>query len=369
MSDEPSDTSTAPGVTERAPQQVQPQQHLPQQQSGSLPAGGPVHLDRRFARVQSLLAPQSGMRAAPAVPDDDYVVRMQQFLRRYAPSPPAARLRLGTLFPGPYGALQLREHGARELQLSVQCRILAMQSDLWIARKTGLSPLTIDWYEKCFFNVRENLHAPDWIAAHVLHSSCLQNLSPQEGPWKRAAYLFGPRLFDALWSGLPQSADGAAGGSAESELSVDSADISEDIMESAVQAGVRRRALLAALNDGQAIPKEFIVLVRQMQAWATAKLDSESSSDTQVMLAEAVRHTLDNIHFIKGDMAVEWLQEHNPILLEYDNFAAELRDQQVYQAVSGNVASLEHLRYRTLPPPPTRDDPPVSNKSNKFDPE
>jgi hypothetical protein len=312
-------------------------------------------LDWRFSRVQALLTPRCGRLARPTAQDDEVIRKMREYLLlERSSSTPSTRQRLGLRFPGPSGALQIRQHVTRDLQLSVQCRILARQTDIQIACKTALPPVAIHWYEQCFFQVRDLLGAPDWVASNVLAEGCLEDLAPLEGALKRVAYMFGAEVLDMLQSGLLKRDD--LEGLADHEVD----------LEQAAIAGLQRQILLAVLDPAQRDRADLALLVRQLQALVAGRQAMQGDvGEQENQIADAVRHTLESIQFIKGDMAVEWLKEHNPILLEYDNFAAELRDQQVYTALSGNGAALEHLRDREMPPPPVRSAPP---RGNDFDP-
>ena len=342
MSDNLSDTPTRRGVPGR-----DPQQYLD---------GSTRSLDWRFSRVQALLTPRWGRPARPTPQDDEFVRQMREYLLLDRSSTPIAHQRLGLRFPGPSGALQIRNHVTRDLQLSVQCRILARQTDPQIARQTALPPIAIHWFEKLFFHVRDLLDSPDWVSANVLAEGCLEELSPLEGSLKRAAYMFGDDVFDTLHTGLPKRDDLDAPADFEADL------------EQAALGAVQRRILLVALNPAHMAPADLAVLVRLVQAFAAHKRELQGEAgERENQVEEAVRHTLGAIQFIKGDMAVEWLQKHNPNLLEFDSDAVELRDSQVYAAISGNVAQLAHLKDRKMPPPPPvrREAAPVPND---FDP-
>jgi hypothetical protein len=304
-----------------------------------------------MARVEELLNEQPCPGSCSAATDDEFIDKMRQFLILYQPSTPAGRQRLAVKFPGPYGALQLRQSRPPELRLAVECRILARQSDTVIAQKTALTPAAIGWYEKMFFSVRDALPAPDWVAANVLHPSCLENLSPLEGPLKQIAYEGGPDLYETMKSLLPQRDDLEA----PAEL--------EDDLDEMVNAVIRRRAVFCGMDSNKDNSRELVSLGRLLQSSAALKHDvGGGSTARELMVAEAVRSTIDAIKFFTGDAAVEDLEKNCPDMLEFDKAAAELRDHQLYDVIIGKGAKYEHLKSMKMPlARGPREDPPGSD--------
>lgn len=67
-----------------------------------------------------------------------------------------------------WAAYELHQGQDREVAAVEQARILARESDEEIADKCGMTPLTIERYEKLFFNVRDVLNATDWLYVKAL---------------------------------------------------------------------------------------------------------------------------------------------------------------------------------------------------------
>lgn len=314
--------------------------------------GGPLRsLDWRFARVQQLVGRPRGTVSPLSASDDIFVRTMRKFQLLYDASTPGGRQRLGEKFPGPYGAIQLRESVPAELQLAVQCRILARQTDAEIAKKVATTEESIDWYEKFFYNVRDRLDAPDWVWANVLRPGCLEIFSALEGQLKLVAYLCGPDVYEAIQNALPK----LDGFEAPADL--------EGYLDETVIAAVRRQAVFMTLGFNKENSKVLFSLTRLLQAAAAVKRDSGATSTTEAMVAEAVRATIDAIRFVTRGAAEEYLEQTCPDLLDLDTAAAELRDSELYDVVAGNAAKFAHLKDLKMPPPgPARNDPPLPDQ-------
>jgi hypothetical protein len=80
----------------------------------------------------------------------------------------------------------------------VQARLLARQSPHDVARLTSFEPDTIECFESIFFEVREHLDAPDWLANQVLWPGLEANLPTEAlgGALMAIGYWLGPAILD-----------------------------------------------------------------------------------------------------------------------------------------------------------------------------
>lgn len=318
-------------------------------------SGDPARkLDWRFDRVQKLLSRSTAPGDLPSVSDDDFVGTMWRFIALQSAGTPAMRRQLAQRYSGPSGALQLREHGTRDLQLFVQCRILARQTDAEISTATGLAPEAIRWYELLFFNVRDRLDSPDWILACVLNPNCLETFSPLERPLKAVAYVHGPSVFEAIQLGPPREEEDP--------------DLPTDVhakMRRIVKGRLEVNNVLAAqlLDVGKFSPEQISAFVqRQQRLSVSAERASEDEDGMQAIHAACIRETIKQLVWVKGESGEEWMKKHQPEIYEYDKCAAELRDRELYAAIEGKDYS--HLKNMKMPPPGgTRDLPPDPTSS------
>ena len=139
--------------------------------------------DWRFERVLEMVQRETPGRTSKR--DDEYVQALRNFILRYRAYTGQPLDQLAFANPGLYWAYQIhdRRHddGAR-MAVMIEARILAGQNNVDIAKELCTIPEVIDWYEKIFFNVRDRLHAHDWVVDHVLMPAFLESrISAQPG--------------------------------------------------------------------------------------------------------------------------------------------------------------------------------------------
>jgi hypothetical protein len=92
----------------------------------------------------------------------------------------------------------------------VEARLLARETDEEIARKSGISPEAVKYYEALFFSVRDRLNAHDWIIK-TIHSTAGQGLvygkealneQHRHTVYRLFGYFGGPLVIDATVSTL-----------------------------------------------------------------------------------------------------------------------------------------------------------------------
>jgi hypothetical protein len=215
-------------------------------------------------------------------------------------------------------------------------------------------PISIEWYEKLFFNVSDRISDQDWILRHILGPEASRQLNNYELAIKMLAYHGGVSVLNFMLTGCR-----------ELEHPQTPEEVINYVTDYAVD-GIIRKAALAVYcyTPNKYKIEQLLDMARQAKADMKAK---EDETDRIEMVAGAVRHTLEAIEFIKGDMAEDWLRARSPQLLEYDGFAAELRDQQVYAVVTGNLASVEHMRHRKFPEAPKRESKLLTAKDGKHE--
>jgi len=109
--------------------------------------------------------------------DDDWVRGLRNFILRYRNGTREARRRLSYENHDLYFAWTIHERADDDFETAfmIEARLLAQQSSEDIAKECHTLPGAIDWYEALFFNVRDRIHAHDWILKHVLMKAISQS--------------------------------------------------------------------------------------------------------------------------------------------------------------------------------------------------
>ena len=140
---------------------------------------------------------------------DLYLRPMLDFLYelRSGQAPLASR---GAVFSGPSAAWALARTRHPLTRLVIDCRILARQSLVEIARLQNLPAIAVEWYAHIFFDVQDRLEASDWIIAQVLHGAGLRVQTDPRVTIKQLAYCGGPAVADYVIAALPPVTDDQA---------------------------------------------------------------------------------------------------------------------------------------------------------------
>jgi hypothetical protein len=150
----------------------------------------------------------------PARGDDTYVRFYRKFLKDYQaalqhtetanlearPGRSPQVLELIERLPHLGHAQRLYFLGESEERAVLEARILARESDETIAAKTSLSPLTVDCYEKLFFNVRDRLDCTDWVCKAAVRRPSARRT--ERGPLDRSDIRAAYRMFGYCGGGL-----------------------------------------------------------------------------------------------------------------------------------------------------------------------
>lgn len=96
-------------------------------------------------------------------------------------------------------ALELHTAGGLA-EWELRARLLSGQDDQQIAERCGLTPETVGWYFKLFFDVRDKLQAPGYIMSHVIGYGPWSGFpNDQVGRfWGWMGWAGGPQVLDVL---------------------------------------------------------------------------------------------------------------------------------------------------------------------------
>lgn len=291
--------------------------------------------------------------------DDKFIRGLRNFILRYRQYDPERRETLKHENPGLYGAYQIHERRPdnAETAILIEARLLAKQTTEEIAAATCTLPEIVYWYEKLFFNVQDRLGAHDWILKQALIPALIEadpepednennqnNPAAQfrrkplsepffDGTLKFFAYYGGPIMLNFMISGFQQG------------TVVRSQDGIADWLEGFMGSAIYRRA-------AQAIPMFEVNKYNVMELFATftriveIRRSIEGQEKQTTAIEQNVSETLLGMTWAVGKEG-ETNFEGTPVL-ELDNYAAELRDDELLIASTGKrpstIDGIEKLR-------------------------
>jgi|TARA_R110000824_G_scaffold111917_5_gene260768 hypothetical protein len=299
----------------------------------------------RYERVMQLL--EDADNRPNARRDDKYITAVFKFLRDWntagnAPSDMIEdeRLKLFPKNPGLYYAYEIANHVDEDLKHVIEARILAKQSNKAIAARAGVTPDTVEWYEKVFFNVRDRLSNRDYISKQVIGptvGSGLPNLTT-EMTAKFFGYFGGPIVLDFVVEGYDAGAP----------LPKRPEDLQE-YFDHYFASTLRRRSA-AAINVFEInrfnVMQLFEVHARLIEAAQKAELGGLAKTS----LEENVGALLETVSWTVGRERREHLK--NSPLNDYMGHTAEPRADDLLQIAAGNPPDrLKDIAERKMPKP------------------
>lgn len=161
----------------------------------------------RFDRVRQLIGNQPYPRRPSRLNDDRYTHEYYRFLLELGGTDWQD---LGDVTssedPALIEAHRLRWSLDAEDRAIVEARLLARETDAAIARKSGLSPTAVEYYEALFFTVRDRLDARGWIIKTIrsmagrglLYGKEIMGEQHRHTAYRMLGYYGGPLVVDAL---------------------------------------------------------------------------------------------------------------------------------------------------------------------------
>ena len=269
--------------------------------------------------------------------DDRAVLAARRFLNRWASCRTAFDLDLvATQMPNVFGAFTIYdEEGVTRHAL--EARILANESVHRIAAKTGFSAQVLQTYEDVFFDVRERLTQVDFILNQVIDRETRdrQDDTPYFVSWKVFGYLGGEAVLDSLMNSAPI---------ARRPTNPDEVDA---FLNQETQRSLRQKMAQAVQMLDSGSREQFRSIIMAMHQLVEER--KENDGNRLDRFTTHIKAMMDDIRWVTGTEAEKIL---DPTLVEYDNLAAELRDDELQNlGIGGKVPSLEELRNLKLPPP------------------
>lgn len=248
-----------------------------------------------------------------------------------------------------------RQHDDPEAAMFLESRLLADQPYPHIAHAMGITVSAVDWYESMFFNVKDKLPHRDWITKQVLLPAMTKNPSPVQGgtqslvvrsdstvarafldgSLKLFAYFGGTHVVDVMIAGF-QSGKPVAGPDALSSW-----------YDNQWAMTIRRRSHQASL---QFEVNKYNVM--ELFAIHTKIIEIDRSEESQESIRNeherTIKSMIDEIPWAVGMDGAKMFE--GKALGEFDDEAAELRDEEVIQVAAGDVKVIDDLP-KMLPPP------------------
>ena len=299
----------------------------------------------RYERVMQLLE-DADARPVPHR-DDKYVTGAFRFLREWnavnegsAEEIEEDRIKLFPKNPGFYYAYELANHVDEDLKHVIEARILARQDNVEIAERAGVTPDTVEWYERMFFNVRDRLENRDYISKQVIGPTVgagLPNLTT-EMTAKFFGYYGGPIVLDFVVDGYDA---GATVPKRPEDL--------QEYFDHYFATTLRRRSA-AAMNVFEInrfnVMQLFEVHARLIESAQKAELGGLAKTS----LEENVGALLDTIDWTVGRKRKQHLED-SP-LNNYMGHTAEPRANDLLQIAAGEAPSrLDDIADRKMPTP------------------
>jgi len=187
--------------------------------------------------------------------------------------------------------------------VALQARLLAGQSFEEIGEECGASPRAVEWYERCWFSVRDRLKQHDWVMNQIIIPSYQRSheiiVDGQHSHYVGVARPFinaGIRLLS--YRGGPAVADYLLNGGSKAieDIPVGKEKAKRFIIEHAINTITRRAAIAAeeVILHADNITEMFNVFARILEVQRNADAQgSGGSGDSRIITAmhEVVEHT------------------------------------------------------------------------------
>lgn len=281
-------------------------------------------LEWRYDRVVQVLDASGGRQTLSRKRDDRTTFLLKEFLVAYRRhSDRSYRESVFTRYPIPYLAYELQTNSDNHYRQVVQARILARQTDIDIGARIHLPGEVVDFYEKCFFNVRDRLDRPDWIVRQIYGRQAARGLAGSEEQimLKLFAYFAGPIAFEFLQTGFT------------SVRHLRSKDEITAMLDQYMTSTVRRRAALHA-NTFEVTRHNIMQLLELHTKILEIDRLAAKEGQAQTLVEKAIEEfCIANPWVIVPTAEARDIQK----LVEYDRGAVEIRDSELHRLAQGEV--------------------------------
>ncbi len=286
--------------------------------------------------------------------EDAWVVKAYKFQRELATCKDEVdRYDLMDKYPELYGAYLIYQRGEEQdrhpLRFAIEARILADQDELDISTNLGISPKTVQAYEKLFFNVKEKLSNQDYIMTCVIGPSVHAGMSDRDYDllWKLFGYLYGPAALDAFIHTTTRR-----------HRPETLADIDATLAE-AVRSSVQRKVAVVA-RTYTVNPFSQSELLNIYARLLEMEKEDGGEKNRDVIL-QNVQVMLDKLPFRAGEDDID-----QPMLLnKYDSSAIELHTHELLDASMGKDVNDVDIAALKFPEPKPEPKPKSESKHDK----
>lgn len=315
-------------------------------------------VDWRYRRVEELI--RQDRRASPR--DDHYVKEARAFIKRFRYFDDD--LELDELFyenPGLWYAHELYQRRADDPYPAtiIETRLLAGQSYDEIAHGLKTVPLTVEYYDKLFFDVADNRDHRDWIVSQVFvpaiwdRDHVLDTMPDADKVQVVMNPFFDPtvKIF-AYWGG-PVMADFFLLGIRPQAAHIDNYEQIPELIHEWFKDIIARRAVHA----GTLFNVNRYTVTTLMDLYAKLQ-EIEKSTDQQqknVLVTEFVKAAVARFHFKIGDREGDGTRDaRHDALKAFDNAPGEVRDRDLIELARGNKTASADRVLSTIMPTPSK---------------
>lgn len=236
---------------------------------------------------------------------------------------------LATQMPNVFGAFSIYDENG-PVRHALEARILADESARSIAAKAGFSAKVMQTYEDLFFDVRGRLSHVDFILNQVIGRDFRgpRGDTPYFVFWKVFGYLGGRAILDSLMGAAPIARRPA------------NPDEVDAFFNWETQRSLGRKMAQAVQRLDPGSREQFQSIAMAMHQVREERKDKEGDKLDNFEIH--LKAFLEGIPWVVGSQAEKCL---DPTLLDYDNYAAELRADELQLLASGTkVPGLEALK-------------------------
>lgn len=297
-------------------------------------------VDVRFRRAEEIT--QMGGRITRY--DDTWTAKLVSFLRKLVLCCTRSDLvGLECQHPAIYLAFRVYKEASLDFRSTLEARLLTLEPNQEIAKKTNLTEASIEAYRSAFFDLQNRRECVDYVVSDVIgRPSEMSSEAEVEGCLKKTiGYFFGSNCLDGiLYPGvagermMPRSAD--------------------DAMGTLVQ-GVRRyKATLLLLQLTASNPADRRELLKEITPKVATK---EESVESLTSVERHIQAMLSELPWVTGQAARGVVPER---MLEVDSYAAELESEELMRFAAGELPAevideIKGVRIPFFPPPESLD--------------
>jgi len=238
----------------------------------------------------------------------------------------ASQMALEELDPDVFWAHYVHSLKDEWVRNSLQASLLTRDDDWEIGYRLGYSPGVVKAYEALFFNVREKLDHPLYIANVIFRDHLQMQLTPRDYGivWKLYAYMYGSHVLQAVMT------------STVNPVTCGNVDTVGSCLQDDAIATMKLKAALAAKMTS-VTSDTALLLLEQFAKFVEIERTTESEGRSQSQLMDNIAATLSGLPFgVDGTLVKLDKPLPRGPLAQFDTGAAELTYQETLRVAAGD---------------------------------